>query len=358
MDLRDLGWREPFISSFAELNRDRALFPARVVEEQREAFWVAGADGEFFAEISGRMRYLAADRADFPAVGDWVGIEPRLADRQATIHFLVPRVSTVSRKAAGAETVQQVIAANVDTVFVVTSLNRDLNDRRLERYIAMTAESGAEPVVLLNKSDLVPDAADVAEATKPYVAGATVHAVSALTGDGVDLLTPYLAKGRTVCLVGSSGVGKSTLINRLLGADRLKVNEVREKDDRGRHTTTARHMFALPQGGLLIDTPGMREITLWGDDGLEQAFPEIAALAAQCKFTDCKHEESDPGCAVQKALESEELLQERWDAYLKLQKEAAYVARKKDKRVEAQHKKKWKKIHSDYKKIVARKRGL
>jgi ribosome biogenesis GTPase / thiamine phosphate phosphatase len=327
------------------------------VEEQRDAYWVAGADGEFFAEVSGRLRYLAAGRADFPAVGDWVAIESRPGDRQATIHAVLPRTSVLSRKAAGQETVQQIIAANVDTVFIVTSLNRDLNDRRLERYIAMVSESGAQPVILLNKSDLVDNAEEVAEGTRPYVAGAPVHVTSAQTGAGIDALEGYLGKGRTVCLVGSSGVGKSTLINRLLGVDRLKVSDVREKDDRGRHTTTTRQMIALPHGGLLIDTPGMREISLWGEEGVEQAFPEITLLAAQCKFTDCQHQESDVACAIQKALESEELLQERWDAYLKLQKEAAYAARRQDKRAALDYKKKSKKLSATLKKIVAQKRG-
>ena len=332
-----LGWNPFFEAQAATIARSDLQF-ARVVEEQRGMYALNGGF-EGFAEVGGRFRHEAASPADFPAVGDWVGVGDGI------IHYVLPRRSIVSRAAAGRASREQVIAANVDTIFLVTALPQDLNARRLERYLTMVWDGGATPVVVVNKSDLSddPDAArDRLCARLPLV---DVVLVSALQERGLDTLTPWLRPAQTVALVGSSGVGKSTLINRLLGRDTLRTGAISDAHGRGRHTTTARQLIELPGGALLIDTPGMRELQPWvGDDAVEAAFQDIAALAEGCRFGDCAHQ-GEPDCAVLAAVESGALDADRLEHYRRLLREAAYEERRHDKAAAAEHKRRWKRIH-------------
>jgi ribosome biogenesis GTPase len=299
---------------------------------------------EYLAELAGRLRHQAGAQAALPAVGDWVrAVTGAPGTGRAVIHEVLPRRSRISRGAAGNPTEEQVLAANVDTAFIVTSLNLDLSLRRLERYVALARNGGVTPVILLNKADLCadPEAAvtEVAAATR----GVAVHAMSAWLGQGLEALAPYLAPGKTCVLLGSSGTGKSTIVNYLLGAEALRVSPVGKSDDRGRHTTTHRELLRLPGGALLIDTPGLREIQLWNGDkdgGLEQAFDDIASLARACRFRDCQHG-TEPGCAVKAAVAEGALEPGRLASHAKLQRELAFLERKQDKRAQSEHKKKY-----------------
>ena len=345
-----LGWNDFFQEQIA-----RDVPPpqvARIVEEQRGAYRVAG-DFDGWAEVSGRFRHDAQETADFPAVGDWVCLTAPTGERsaakagseRAVITRRLERLSTISRKAAGRAVEEQVLAANVDTIFLVTALAEDLNPRRLERYLAVVRDAGAVPVIVLNKTDLSTDpetqAADV-RARLPFV---DVLAISAKRGEGLVALDPYLSPARTVALIGSSGVGKSTLVNRLLGRDLLKTAEISEVDGKGRHTTTARNLVELPGGALLIDTPGMRELQPWVDEAaVTETFEDIAELAGGCRFGDCAHE-TEPGCAVLAAVEKGALAAERLDHFRHLGREVAFEERKRDKSAAAAEKRRWKKIH-------------
>ena len=338
-----LGWSAFFRSSFDAL-ADTSLVPARVCEEHRGAFVVVTGDGELRADVSGRLRHAAAGREELPAVGDWVAIDARLAERAATIHHVLPRRGALVRKAAGTRTDAQVVAANLDTVFIVTSANQDFNAGRLARYLTVVWESGAQPVVLLTKADLAEDVDRLVGDAASAAPGAAVHAISSVDGRGLDALDQYLAPGRTIALIGSSGVGKSTLVNRLLGEERLAVSPVREHDDTGRHTTTYRQLVALPGGALVIDTPGMRELSLWDSgDGLSAAFSDVADIAASCRFRDCKHA-AEPGCAVLAALAGGTLPRERFEQWQALGGELAFLHRKQDVRAMQDERRRWKAI--------------
>ena len=293
------------------------------------------AGGERPAEVAGRLRHEAVSASDFPAVGDWVAVEDAPDAGAATIHAVLDRVTAFSRKAAGEASVEQVVAANVDVVFLVSAFGDDLNVRRIERYLASGWESGAEPVIVLNKSDLSVDLpADLAE-VDAVAFGVPVHVVSCLSGNGLDELKAYLSGNRTVALLGSSGVGKSSLLNRLVGWERQEVQGIRD-DGRGRHTTTFRELVVLPDGGLVLDTPGMRELALWeAGAGVEDAFADVADLAAACRFADCAHE-SEPGCAVQAGLADGSLTEERLESYRKLQRELRHLELKTDPRALAE----------------------
>jgi ribosome biogenesis GTPase len=332
-----LGWSPFFESQIARLER-RDLRFARIVEEQRGLYRIAG-DADGWAEVSGRFRHDAAGAADFPAVGDWVGVD------DAIIHVRLERRSTVSRAAAGRAVGEQVIAANVDVIFLVTALAQDLSTRRLERYLTLVWDAGAIPVVVLNKADLCEDAAAVCESVRGRLTGIDVIAVSAVEDAGLDAFAPFLRPARTIALLGSSGVGKSTLVNRLLGVDMLRVGEISDVDGKGRHTTTSRQLVELPGGALLIDTPGMRELQPWGDESsVAAAFDDIATLAAECRFADCAHG-GEPGCAVREAVADGRLDADRLEHFQRLGREAAYQARRHDKAAAAEHKRRWKQIH-------------
>ena len=342
--LDSLGW-----SSFFQEQPESSQFRmARVVEEQRGLCRVAG-DFDGWAEVSGRFRHDAKSAADFPTVGDWVGVIAEPTSERGVIHCRLERRSTVSRKAAGPAVDEQVVAANVDTIFLVTALTGDLNPRRIERYLTMVWEAGAVPVVVLNKVDLCEDPSAAADATRTRLPLVDVVSVSALTADGIDQLSPYLTRGTTIALLGSSGVGKSTLINRLLGHDLQKVSTVSDADGRGRHTTTARQLVALASGALLIDTPGMRELQPWVDESaVDGAFEDIAQLAQSCRFSDCAHTQ-EPGCAVLDAVGAGTLDSSRLEHYRRLLREAAFEKRKRDKSAAVEEKRRWKKIHQSAK---------
>lgn len=317
---------------------------ARVVEEQRGLCRVVG-DFEGWADVSGRFRHEARSVADFPVVGDWVVVAAEPGADRGIIQRRLERRSTVSRKAAGRAVDEQVLAANVDTMFLVTAVAGDLNPRRLERYLTLAWETGAMPVVVVNKADLSEDPSRVAADLRQRLPFVDVVAVSALTADGLGTLTPYLRPGATVVLLGSSGVGKSTLVNRLLGRDRQKVGGVRESDGKGRHTTTARQLVELPGGALLIDTPGIRELQPWVDEAaVEGTFEDIKELAEGCRFSDCTHTE-EPGCAVLDAVAALSLDAGRLEHYRRLVREAAFEERKRNKAAAAEEKRRWKQIH-------------
>lgn len=283
---------------------------------------------EVLAEISGKFRFEVLEQEEYPAVGDWVVISLRAEEKRATIHKVLPRKSKFSRKVAGLETREQIVAANVDKVFLVNALNRDFNIKRIERYLIMAWESGADPVIILSKADLCDDLEEKLMEVERTAVGVPIHVISTVDGRGLDELNQYLIPGRTIALLGSSGVGKSTLINHLAQKELQKTNEVREYDDRGRHTSTSREMFVLDSGTIMIDTPGMREIQMWsGEEGITEAFEDIEKLAARCKFTDCKHKK-EPGCAVREAIENGTLSSERFESYIKLQKEIRIAERK------------------------------
>ena len=312
--------------------------PARVAAQHRGGYVVYAESGERPAEVAGQLRHAALGHADLPAVGDWVAVRDAPEADAATIHALLPRRTVFSRKAAGDGAVEQVVAANVDVVFLVGAFGADLNVRRLERYLAAGWDSGADPVVVLNKSDLADDLADATAAVEAVAVGVPVHVVSAADGTGLEGLARHLEGNRTAALLGSSGVGKSSLVNRLLGSERQDVAELRA-DGRGRHTTTYRELIPLPRGGLVLDTPGMRELGLWdADEGVDQTFADVAALAAACRFRDCAHE-GEPGCAVLAAVADGRLAAERLESYRKLLRELRHLELKGDPRAVAEARK-------------------
>jgi ribosome biogenesis GTPase len=330
--LAALGWNDFFAATFAPYG-DQGLVAGRVMRELRGVYTVATADGELAASPAGRLWH--GDRGEegvgSPAVGDWVAVRPPSSPTEpGLIRAILPRRSKFSRKAAGSRTDEQVVAANVDTVFLMTGLDGDFNPRRIERYLAAGWESGAEPVLILSKADLADDLEARVQEVEAIALGVPVHAISSRTGQGMDGLTPYLRPGRTVSVLGSSGVGKSTLINFLLGRDVQRIAGVRASDDRGRHTTTHRALFITPSGALLLDTPGMRELQLWeADEGLGATFADIEELAAGCRFNDCAHE-GTPGCAVEAAVEKGALAPDRLESYRKLQRELRQIRAKQD----------------------------
>jgi ribosome biogenesis GTPase len=334
-----LGW-----SAFFQQQVGDDVRVARVVQQQRDLYAVAG-DFNGWAEISGRLRHQAASPTDYPAVGDWVEMAPTGSTTRGVIARALERRSLLSRKAVGRSTVEQAIAANVDTVFLVNAAGQELNINRIERYLTMVWEGGATPVVVLSKCDLTPDTSTLVGSIRERLSFVEVVAVSALTTEGLDQLAPFLVPACTVALLGSSGAGKSTLINRLLGEDRLAVGEVRGSDAKGRHTTTSRQLVEIPGGALLIDTPGMRELQPWLDEpAVDRAFEDIAELSGGCRFSDCAHD-GEPDCAVLAAVASGSLASERLEHYRRLLREAAFEVRKRDVHAAREHKQRWKKVH-------------
>lgn len=348
MSIESFGWSSIFEESFSQY-RAAGYVPARVAREDRERYQIIVDSGEMRAEVTGKLRHQARSRRDFPAVGDWVAVELPPQSDIALIQAVLPRKSIFSRGATGPTTEEQVVAANVDTAFLVMDLGRDFNPRRIERYLTLTWESGASPVILLTKTDVAQDIESAIAEVEAVALGAPVHAISALNDEGMEQLAPYLEPGKTVALFGSSGAGKSTLINALLGEEKLLTRELKE-DGRGRHTTTWRELIQLPSGALVIDTPGMKQVELWADDAsLDESFDDVAQLAAQCRFSDCRHR-TEPGCAIQAGLADGRLSAERWESYEKLQRELKYLHRKQDIRAALEEKARWKKIHMSVRK--------
>jgi ribosome biogenesis GTPase len=331
VQLEKLGWNGFFAG------QARAGVPARVASATRERFLVWTENGEVEATVSGQIRRSGST---WPAVGDWVTLRPGAA----VIERVLGRRSVLSRKHPGRAMDEQVLAANIDALFIVSGLDRDYNERRIERYLVVARQSGARPVILLNKVDLAEqygiDLGEVVARLRQW-SGVPVLAVSATAGDGLEGLTDLLAQGETAALIGSSGVGKSTLVNRLLGLSKQVTGEVRVEDDRGRHTTTVRSMFNMPGGWLLIDMPGLREIQLWASPSqLDASFEDVREIAQACRFRGCTHTE-EPGCAIVAAG----LDEDRLENYRKMQRELDYLDRKTDKRLMSETRARWKITH-------------
>ena len=325
MTLADLGWHAALDRAFAP-HAAAGLEPARVVCELRRNFCaVHTATGEVLGECRAGFFHHARKADQFPAVGDWVAVRRRAGNPRVDVVAVLPRRTKFSRRAAGTEEIEQIVAANIDTVFLISGLDRNFNPQRIQRFLVAARESGAEAVILLNKADLCPGADTVRRELETSVPGVPVLLTSATTRKGLKaLVATYVLPGRTLAFIGSSGVGKSSLINALVrDPDALPTAEVRPKDSKGRHTTTRRELIATPSGALIIDTPGMRELQLWGiEDGIEDTFADIKALAAQCRFSNCGHT-NEPGCAVRAALAAGDLSRERFATYLKLKTEKA-----------------------------------
>jgi ribosome biogenesis GTPase len=361
--LADLGWGGPFDAHFAEhAAPDRE--PGRVVATHRETAIVRIAGGTVAGHVAGRFRRDAIGPADYPAVGDWVVIEPRLDERSGTIHAVLPRRSAITRTAGdsnrrggGRLVDEQVLAANVDVALIVASIAIEPNLRRLERYLALAWGSDTLPVVVLNKADAAPDLVAATARVETIAAGADVHPVSALTRAGIDAVAGHLASGRTAVVLGPSGVGKSTLVNALLGEERQVTRAIREADGRGRHTTTHRELIPLPTGALLIDTPGIRSLELLdADEGVGPLYADIDAIAADCRFADCRHER-EPGCAVRAAVDGGSIDGGRWASYRKLERHEAHVARESDFRAREAERRRWKLISKSAGKRMKQKYG-
>jgi len=352
--LIDYGWDDGFKTEFEKL-KEKDYMPARVVRQEKGCYHLQCEDEEITAEVSGKLRYSAKSISDFPAVGDWVAIKLINEGKSAIIYSVLPRKSKLTRKAPisggrkvrdvngmkmviGGSTEEQVIAANIDILFFVMSLDNDFSLKRMERYLTVGWKSGAKPVIVLNKIDLCKDLNEKLSAIEKISGGVNIHCISAMKNQGVEKLHQYISNGKTIGLFGSSGVGKSTISNCLLGSDKLITGEVREKDSKGRHTTTWRELILLPEGGVLIDTPGMREFQVWLDEEeLDTKFEDIKRLENQCKFNDCSHKK-EPGCAIRKALEDGTLSRERYENYLKLKIEVGYLNYRINQRDKAQTK--------------------
>ncbi|HYI23692.1 MAG TPA: ribosome small subunit-dependent GTPase A [Candidatus Limnocylindrales bacterium] len=343
MAVEKYGW-DSRVAKLFEASAPDGTQPGRVLVEHRGSYLVGTAEGDVNAKVTGRFRHEAALAEDFPAVGDWVVLGD-LAAENAVIHAVLPRSSQFVRPGRGDTAGAQVVAANVDLVLLVTGLDHDFNLRRLERYVTLAWSSGAEPVIVLNKADLCEDVAERVAEVNGVAPGVPVRVLSAREGVGLDSLRPLLEQGKTVALIGSSGVGKSTIVNALLGWERQATGEVREGDQRGRHTTTVRELLVTDSGALLIDSPGMRSVGMWdADDGLADAFADVDAFAAECRFTDCAHE-GEPGCAVLAAIADGRLPLARLESQRKLGREAAVQARRQDALLRATERRKWKTIH-------------
>jgi ribosome biogenesis GTPase len=352
--LQDLGWRRPLA---AELEAHPGAVPARVAVQHRNLYTVLGEEGELRAEVSGRLLHVTGSRAELPAVGDWVVCRVVPGQAQATIVAVLPRWSKFSRHAAGSETDEQVLAANIDQVWITQALDRDLNPRRLERYLTMAWAGGANPVIVLTKADTNDDPEAARASLGAATTGVSTFVTSSVTGEGIEELGEQLRPGETIALLGSSGVGKSSLVNALVGNEVMVTAELRA-DGRGRHTTTHRELIVLPGKGIVVDTPGMREMQLWDDEGaFDQTFSDIASLAEDCRFRDCAHA-GEPGCAVAAAVAEGRLAEERMHSYHKLQRELRHLALKRDSRAAAEERRRNRSFSKNYRRTLEAKNAM
>ncbi len=353
LNLRAFGWNEFFETNFAPYARE-GFGVGRVFLQHNKIYLLYTESGETSAEVTGKLAHQAQGREDFPAVGDWVVIRDSVEERKAAIHVVLPRRSKFSRKVAGSKTEEQIVAANIDTVFLVNGLDNDFNVRRIERYLIMAHESGARPVIILNKADLCAGLDVKLREVAEVAPDVQVIMMSARKDEGVEQLTPFTGVGQTVALMGSSGVGKSTIVNRLLGKNAQRTQEVRTGDERGKHTTTHRELIILPTGGLIMDTPGMRELQLLvSDRGLRETFEDIETLTRHCRFSNCRHAD-EPDCAIKEALQDGTLSAERYESYQKMQGEMKQVALKQDQRAAQLEKARVKKLTRAYNKAKNR----
>ncbi|MBU2515850.1 ribosome small subunit-dependent GTPase A [bacterium] len=350
MNLTDLGWNSFFKDQFQD-GQPGNQSVGRIINVQKNSFWICGTDGEYAAKVSGSFSHKAKGRSDFPVVGDWVIYKWQPGDEYAIIQTLLNRQNAVSRAASGTANLkngpvldEQVMAANIDTVFIVSGLDRDFNLRRIERYLTLVYNSQAMPVIILNKSDLCPNPEEKRVQVESIALGVPVHLISAHEPGGVDSIKNYLLPGYTATLLGSSGVGKSTIINALIGAERQKVRTISKHVGKGTHTTTSRELIYLPDGGMIVDNPGVREIQLFdSEEGFGAAFDDVERLALNCRFSNCSHT-FEPGCAVQEAIEDGHIDSGRLQNYQKLKKELHYDSERQVKSSNRIEKEKWKKI--------------
>jgi ribosome biogenesis GTPase / thiamine phosphate phosphatase len=343
---KELGWQ----SFFEEQCMDTTYDVGRIYLEHKHIYRVMCEDGEYVGELTGKFRHNVHMRSDYPTVGDWVFITKVPNEQKVMIHDVLERKSVFIRKSPGGKIEEQIVASNVDYVLLVNALNGDFNVRRIERYLLLAFESGATPIIVLTKKDLCDDLEEKLREVETVAFGIKTITVNSIGGDGVEEVRELLSPGVTMALLGSSGVGKSTLVNALMGEEVQYTSEVRVADDRGKHTTAYRELFVVPSGGLIVDTPGMRELQLWdGSASLSTTFSDINELATACRFHDCKHE-TEPGCAIIEAIQSGQLEEERLTSYRKLQREIAYGLRKQNEALARAEKDKWKKLSTMQKK--------
>lgn len=350
IDLTKWGLTDSFKNEFDA--KYKQMYLGRVIFESQKIYKIITTGGEILAEVTGKYSFEALDKSDFPAVGDWVVLDRNeTGSGHAIIHNLLTRKSKISRKVAGNRIDEQIIASNIDFIFICISLNKDFNIRRLERYLSIVWSSQAVPVVVLTKSDLCEDIDDKMIQVENAAVGIDIHITSAINHHGTDIIGDYLTQGKTGAFIGSSGVGKSTLINSIIGEDLMHTSGLRN-DDKGRHTTTHRELIAIPSGGAVIDTPGMREIQILDiDESVDHAFRDIEDLISHCKFSDCQHN-SEPGCAINAALKDSSLEESRYNNYLHMKKEIAFLNSKGDKKAMSERKSQWVQISKSHKQTV------
>ncbi len=345
IDMKDYGFNAFYDKAWFSLYESKwhiesPIMPARVISDHGQKVRIMTPFGE---KLANRPAH-GQEMSQHLAAGDWISVHMINNDSEAIIEHVLPRMTKFSRAAAGVAVKEQIVAANIDTIFLIQSLNKDFNMRRLERYLIAAWESGAVPVIVLTKSDLCDDIEERIQKVEETAPGVEIHSVSNLTGDGIESLRKYVSVGKTIALLGSSGVGKSTLVNTLSGSYVLKTQEIREDDSKGRHTTTHRELVLLPGGGLILDTPGMRTLSLWeAEDGMEKMFGDIESLIKTCRFNDCKHQK-EPGCAVREAIRKGTIDELKWQSWLKLQKEIRHLESKKNSKIRAIEKQGIKKI--------------